>query len=113
MHTYFNVDTQKHDANVLRHLIVTEQRHMMADAFLHFVGRRVDRRMVVAVGGHPQNMAVHSPDCFSLLQRKLGQIADRVNAEPAQMAVHPAADAEHLVDAQGPQHVALVVMDPA
>jgi len=110
MHTYFNIDTQKHHPDLLGRAIVARQRHVVADAFLRVVGRWRNGRIVIAVGGHPQHMAVHAPDLPEPLQGICGELPDRVDAEPPQMAVQAAADAEHLVDAERPEIFALVVM---
>ena len=81
----------------------------MADALLQIISCRVDGRIVIAVRRHPRNVCRSPPDLLQPLQRKRGQLADRMNAEPPQMAIHTTADAEHLVDAERPQLVALVI----
>jgi len=111
MHTYFNVDTQKDDVDILPAPVIPGQGHLMPDGLLPVMrtgldGARIDpvRRLPVKLRLDVAVAAEAGPHpALQLGQGETGQIPDCKNAHPGEVARHPRAYAEHLVDGLLPQ----------
>ncbi|MNZ91767.1 hypothetical protein D3C78_1107620 [compost metagenome] len=98
----------------LQYSVIARQRHHMANRLRgDLVGARRNRAVIDAIGNPPIQLRINigifaefaAHQLLQLLERRTGQLADRLDPHSVEVPRHTAPDHEHLVDRKRPQRL--------